>query len=307
MSLSSPFIVFTWVLWLAPVAGVATSETPGAAAGVRRIELRDAGEPLPEIRIAPGLSTTVLFDSPIRPEEVVLEERERFQRLGLSEDHLVLIPSSTFWHGERMRLEVRFRDGATPERAALLLVVDASQVERQVELYRRPRTAESYRQEVEELKTVRVRLQQEVEQLRLGGTPAGGGDALFAALARWEDIEMVPVSYQRMVSSIPVTVQKIKKLKMEPGWCFLRVVLVQPGEPGAWTASGSSLQDEQGRPVKVLRPLAQQRLDEAAENLDVVLLIPIVDGAAFRAGRYTLKLWNEGAGQSMTFEGLKVP
>ena len=115
MSGSPAFIVLAWgVLWAA-TAQAAAQEASGSGAMVRRIDVQ-AGTLAtpPEVRISPGQSTIVFFDARIRPEQLVLEGRERFQRFGVTEDHLVLVPSPTFREGERLRLEVPFHDGAAP-------------------------------------------------------------------------------------------------------------------------------------------------------------------------------------------------
>ncbi|WP_164014848.1 DUF2381 family protein [Pyxidicoccus trucidator] len=307
MSVSSPAIVMTCMLLLAPAADAAAPDMQQVAVGVRRVELRDARESLPEVHIGPGLSTTVLFDSPIRPDELVLEGRERFQRLGLSDDHLVLIPSATFRQGERLRLEVRFSDGAAPERAALSLVVDAARVDRQVELYRRPRTAESYRQEVEALKAAMARLQQEVERLPVPGATAVGGASWATTVAQVEEVEARQLPYLSVAVSAPVSVRAVWSLRLRQHWQALRVKL--HANPGAWMPTGASLRDEQGRFVNVLAPWAQVVVAHRVpqHNEPQIVVVALEDVAAFRPGGYTLKLWDEGTGQSVTFEGLQVP
>ncbi|MFP2912322.1 DUF2381 family protein [Pyxidicoccus sp. 3LFB2] len=303
MSFSSHLIVLTCVLMLSPVADAAAPDMQQVLAGVRRVELRDATESLPEVHISPGLSTTVLFDSPIRPDELVLEGRERFQRLGLSEDHLVLVPSSTLRQGERLRLEVRFSDAATPERAALLLVVDATRVERQVELYRRPRTAESYRLEVEELKTQMARLQREVKRLPVPDATSASGDAWVTTLLQWDTVEALEMHNLRVAIAAPVSVTDVWRLRLPGHWLALRVRL--EAKPGAWKPTGASLRDAQGRPVNVLRPWAQVGLSRNEPQFQRVVIV-VEDEASFRTGRYTLKLWDEGTGQSVTVEGLEL-
>jgi uncharacterized protein (TIGR02268 family) len=301
---SYSFIVLAWGLLLAPVANAADPGATETLAGVRRIDLRETGASLPEIHIGPGLSTTVLFDSPIRPDEVVLEGRERFQRMGMSEDHLVLIPSSTFRQGEQLRLEVRFRDGAAPERAAFSLVVDAARVERQVEIYRQPRTAESYRQEVEELKSGMARLRQEVGRHQRSNASSGDSHFLAAALVMKKDIIETPLTYGREDSSVPVSVKEVRLFRLPGYWVALCVSLTWRGRDGGWTAATAVLRDAQGQSIRVLRPWQQGPVSTKGGQK---VVIAIEDEAAFQTGRYTLKLMDEGGGTSVTLEGLAVP
>lgn len=303
MFASYSFIVLAGGLLLATVAEAAAPGVPEAPAGVRRIDLREKQGPIPEIHIGPGLATTLLFDSTIRPEEVVLEGRERFQRLGLSEDHLLLVPSSTFRQGEHLLLEVRFRDGATPERVAFLLVVDAARVERQVELYRQPRTAESYRQEVEELKSGMERLRQELVKLQPVNAPAGNRGSLFTIIEQLPEIQASMLSYAREDISAPVSVQKLQSLRVRGSWMVLRLKLSSI-KNGEWTAAGAAIQNSQGQAMKVLHPWQKGPVAPSSFQ-DVVIAM---EGAEeLPAGRYTLKLWDESGTRTVTLEGLDVP
>nr|WP_281404521.1 DUF2381 family protein [Pyxidicoccus fallax] len=285
---------------LSGAAGAADFETPG----VRRIELgADGGAPLPEIHIAPGLATVVFFDARIEPEHVVLDGRERFQRVGISEDHLALVPSATFREEERLRLEVRFHGGAVPERAAVMLVVDADRVERQVEVYRHPRTAESYRQEVAELKVVLSRLQREVEELRATRASDGIG-AVVASLRGTDGFADTNVSYQDPGSGFQLQPKGLRIIHMAQSWTGLKLKLVlrQPGED--WTAAEAELLDEQGLSVKV-RPPVQQMPVRFDQQADVV--VPLDDPNALRKGRYTLKLSDAGGRRPVVIQGIEVP
>lgn len=293
-------VVLAWALLLAPGAEAAEA-APVGTAGVRRIELRaDARASPPEVRIRPGYSTTLFFDSPILPEQVQLEGRERFQRVGVTGDHLALIPSSVLREGERLQLLVRFRDGALPELAALILVVDTTQVEPQVELYRHPRTAESYRQEVEELKAGVTRLRHEVERLRGAHLPARGIEALLAEADTQDALRFGVMVHQRVSSSFSARVIRGSVLSIQDQWTAFRIRLDMASEEAEWTAAGASFMDAQGRLFQTRPPWQPGPVRFKQEQVIVVL----VEGrVALRAGRYTLKLWDE-AGRTVTIEGV---
>jgi uncharacterized protein (TIGR02268 family) len=305
LSVSPSFIVLTWGLVLCSVAGAAEPEDSGATFGVRRIEVSaDPVTPLPEVHIAPGLSTTLFFDSRMEPERMVLEGHERFQRVGTSEDHLALVPSGTFRPGERLRLEVRFHDGAAPERIAVLLVVDAARVDRQVEVFRRPRRAESYRQEVEELKAGLLRLRREVERLRVIRAPEGGVEAWVAALQPTDEFMNRKLSHQRVDSRFPVYIWDMRNIRLGQTWAGLKVYLEMKEQGTEWTAVRAELLDAQGRKVKVLPPVQQAPL-RFKQHANV--MIPLEDARKLPKGVYTLKLVDEGGERPVIIEGIEVP
>ncbi|MCP3144696.1 DUF2381 family protein [Pyxidicoccus sp. QH1ED-7-1] len=276
----------------------------GPLEGVRRIELRgDLVSPLPEVHIAPGLSTTVFFDSRIHPDSVKLEGRERFHRLGIADDSLALIPSETFRPGERVRLEVRFREGGHPERAAVMLVVDAARVDRQVEFFRNPRTPEACRQEVEELKLTIQQQQRELERLRASKARPGDIEALIASVEGSDPFRIKTLSYQRVISPSRFAISNAKVVTMASRLQALRLQVSLREQGADWTAVGASLVDAQGRAVRVRSPWQREPLKPEMSRSVVVVL---EDASPLRKGRYTLKLWDEGGGRSMTIEGLEV-
>ncbi|HZI16112.1 MAG TPA: DUF2381 family protein [Myxococcus sp.] len=295
--------VLACALVLAPGAEAAP-EPSADPAGVRRIELRaDVHAPPPEVRIRPGYSTTFFFDSPIQTEQVELEGRERFQRVGITGDHLALIPSSSLREGEKLRLRLRFRDGALPEFASLSLVVDRHEVEQQVELYRHPRPAESYRREVEELKEGMTRLQREVERLREAAVPAVGVEPLLARFDAADSLQYEPLKYQRLSSSIQANAFRGAAISLQGKWIALRFMLETGAEEADWTAAGASLVDARGRLMKTRPPWQPGPVSFEQEQVIVVML---EEGANLRAGRYTLKLWDD-AGRTVTLEGVAPP
>ncbi|QAT86938.1 hypothetical protein EJ065_5404 [Corallococcus coralloides] len=115
------------------------------------------------IHIGPGVSTTLLFDTDIEQDQLSLESRAQFARVSTGSSVLVLVPSNDLQGGDSLKLSIPFKEaGSTlPSRLSLTLVVDSGAVDRQVEVYRRARSAESYRQEVQQLRAELERLRQE--------------------------------------------------------------------------------------------------------------------------------------------------
>jgi uncharacterized protein (TIGR02268 family) len=102
-----------------------------------------------EVRISPGLTTTLVFNAPLLHGGVVLEARERFRVVTVDETmgFVALLPSGALSPGQQLRLEVRFADGAVPTSITFSLMVHPTRAEPQVNVYRQPRSAESFQQE----------------------------------------------------------------------------------------------------------------------------------------------------------------
>jgi uncharacterized protein (TIGR02268 family) len=143
----------------------------------RRIELpADGPGDAAEVLISPGLSTTFFFDTPLQRGGMRLDRREHFRVVSLGEEAQVLnlLPGDELRPGDVVRLTVRFADDALPEGATFTLRVQAASAEHQVEVYRQPRDAASYRREA---RAERERAQQCLEALERvrveQGAPAG--------------------------------------------------------------------------------------------------------------------------------------
>jgi uncharacterized protein (TIGR02268 family) len=156
------FAVLPVLLWSSHVLAASPFEKE-AREGTLRMEVGAEEKGTRPIRIGPGVSTTLLFDTDIQQEQVSLESRAQFARVSTGSSVLVLVPSNDLQPGTALSLSIPFKDtGSTfPSRLSLRLVVDSSAVDRQVEIYRRARSAESYRQEVLQLRAELEHLRQE--------------------------------------------------------------------------------------------------------------------------------------------------
>ncbi|WNG56599.1 DUF2381 family protein [Archangium gephyra] len=113
----------------------------------RRVELTadNAGQAHP-VYISPNRLTGFIFHAPLQRGGVVVEERERFRSVTVDETAglVTLLPSGALSPERELLLTVRFADGEVPEWATFRLVVHPTRAERQVEVYRQSRSAESY-------------------------------------------------------------------------------------------------------------------------------------------------------------------
>ncbi len=136
------------------LVGTVALAQPQATKRWKRIERSisvNAGtaEPVQELRLAPNVVTTVLFDTDILPEAGALEGlRELFTRLGVQANHLLHKPAVAMPARGVPPLVVRFADTSAPQRLVLVLKTDADEVDSVVEVRRRPATAEQVEAEL---------------------------------------------------------------------------------------------------------------------------------------------------------------
>ena len=270
--------------------------------------LREVGE----VPIAPNFTTSFIFDTPVvQREGFILEERERFRQATLSEDGLLLtvLPSGDLPPGKRLKLTIRFADGALPTSVDLALVVSA-RAESQVEVYRRPRPGDSLQREAEQAKAGFQQCLTELERERVErGVPRG----LTGMLAL----------NQLNVNGIRAT-DILKDSTPRPGEAFKVVGVVSyradGGEEKApvvrlavelrlwnrgispWTPThaqlvGSGVRwDARVWPPKAIAP---GNLSRVLVEVEVPGLVP--------PGPYLLKLWDEDGPRTMTLSGVTFP
>jgi uncharacterized protein (TIGR02268 family) len=274
-SFSRRFLLATSTLW-----GAAAVAAPGVRMRERQerrlvlSELRP-GE-VPRVRVAPGVSTLLLFDAELGA--VSLEERGRFARVEVAGRALVLRPAEALEVGERLRLEVTFADGLAPARAVFALVTDPERVDGEVEVERRPRTAEE--------------LQLELDALR-----ARCGASALAQLALWGRL-----GRESLRSGAFTGRYSARGLEVKPPWVHRtsarRVLLIQVRNPqgAAPWAPGEALlwgMGEAAEPRSVPVYLDAFRLEPGDGGLVVV---EIETGAA---SRWRLEVREKGGERSI--------
>ena len=281
---------------------------PTCEAGTRYIELYpDAPSQPPEVCIRPELTLNLLFDAKLA--RVVVEGRERFRRVKVVDDTLMLVASEALHDGERVRVTVYFEDGAAPASATFVLVVHPSQAERQVEVSRHERTVASLRlgeqqarAEVQQCREEKARLQAECSrQVGLTGLIENG----------WLDEESViaqrlkKVTQRQGDSLVARKVISYRAVGLEGrGRVAVKVELRNTGTV-PWTPTGAAL-------------VGSKR--EALTGLTVWPLEPILPGKygsitvemnateSEAQGTYTLKLWAGEAGAGgVTLDGVTFP
>jgi len=98
-------------------------------------------DPTPEIRVAGGNLTILLFNAPLDRDSLEVD-RARFNLVDAGERSLTLLPTTDLGSEERLVLKVRFKD-RLPTQAVFALVSHPSEVDGTVEVAHRPDTLES--------------------------------------------------------------------------------------------------------------------------------------------------------------------
>jgi uncharacterized protein (TIGR02268 family) len=281
---------------------------PTCEAGTRYIELyADAPSKPTEVCIRPELTLNLLFDAKLA--RVVVEGRERFRRVKVVDDTLMLVASEALHDGERVPVTVYFEDGAAPASATFVLVVHPSQAERQVEVSRHERTVASLRQgeqqaraEVQQCREEKARLQAECSRLvGLTGLIENG----------WLGEEGVPARWLKEVIQHPgdalVARKVISYRAVGPegrGRVAVKVELRNTGKvpwtPTAAALVGSKHEELTGLTVWPLEPIPPGRF----RNITVEM-----NAAESEArGTFTLKLWAGEAGAGgVNLDGVTFP
>nr|WP_253894903.1 DUF2381 family protein [Corallococcus exercitus] len=272
--------------------------------GALRIEVGAEDTGARPIHIGPGVSTTLLFDTDIQQDQVSLESRAQFARVSTGSAVLVLIPSNDLPQGGSLKLSVPFKDvGSTlPSRLSLTLVVDSGSVDRQVEVYRRARSAESYRLEVQQLRTELDRLRQESASL-VG--EKGEQPFLRGLLMSSEDLPGLAVQRVEMQQDCkpPCSLLIEKSYSYTSGGRVAVMLLLRSADKMPWRIGRAVLVDQQGKKWESLPP-AQSRLITADAEARVVLEFDLKKAPT---GRYQLNVSDVEGNRAMQWNGLNFP
>ncbi|MFY0572812.1 DUF2381 family protein [Archangium lansingense] len=138
-----PLLVLLALSFGTPAA--AAAQPPARERQERQVVLpSNPGEPALEARVAAGVATYLRFDAPIDRAAVEVEGRAtRFRVVDPGERTITLEPTVEPGPGEKLVVRVRYKDGASPAGATLLLVSHPTLVDKEVEVVRRPRTLEA--------------------------------------------------------------------------------------------------------------------------------------------------------------------
>lgn len=268
---------------------LAQSHTSSSSSEVRRIDLGTRQGPAPaEIFIRPGGTTALLFDTSLARDAVTLEGRERFHRVVMGEDTLMLLPSDKLQEGTRLRLTLRFEDGSTPREANFLLVVAPGHFDAQVEVVSDPPRARNNRTETAQLEGELLRLREENARLRAEQGPTGLTGLFATGLLNEQGILGntlgQDLSTARSILSRETEAQVFRSISR----VAVALVLASAGHHLPWTASRATLRDTLGRHSHELR--AWQSKPLTAGDIEVLLILETEASPDELQGTYTLEL-----------------
>ncbi|WP_309892687.1 DUF2381 family protein [Archangium sp.] len=249
------------LLALALLAGAAQAAEPSAVprcAATSRIDVAaDATGHASEVCVSPDETTTFVFDSRLASGAVEVQPEGRLADSAQGKEGLTLhvIPKGDFLPGERVRVTVRFADGAAPASATFWLVGHAARRAQRVEVFRQPRPADVLKKEKDEAQAEARQCQEDKARL-LAERKEPGGLMGAAWLARngevesnfiWEDLKQHPANALRTESAKRYSQ---REGETHPGSMAVRLQLANPGtEP--WTAAGAVLKDATGAEVEL--------------------------------------------------------
>ncbi|WP_224366802.1 DUF2381 family protein [Hyalangium versicolor] len=300
-------VLVAWVL-VTGTSASAQSLSPPCETGTRYIQLRmepSAQEPV--LCISPDESTTLLFhDAELLPESLSVEGAERFKLVDMGRTIIRLEPSERMVPGERLRLTVRFRDGAAPVSAFFWLVVRPGQAEPWVEVYRHKRTIESFQQELAEKNTQLRRCQEDHARVRAEGQSPGGLTGLLAMELMGE----TGVVARNLVNGLdwrPLKATRVGNAKSYRAATRVAVLLtlMSPKAGSLWRIGRVELVGPDHRSRRLATPWQGEAV--GPEGPMRRLVIEAEAAEAETPGEFTLKIWSEDGTESITFTGITFP
>ncbi|MCP3105335.1 DUF2381 family protein [Myxococcus sp. K15C18031901] len=289
--------------------GAALAQSPQAAAGlsVRRIELvAEDGQPVGEVAVSPGLSTVFIFDSDLGRDGVVLEAPERFVVLDVGLSTLRLVPSERMSMGDRLRLTVRFQDGAAPASATFVLVAHPARSEAHVEVYRRKRGIETYQEEVRQARVEAEKCKEENERLRAERSAPDGLTGLIST----DVLSGHGVEYREVTKDVSqgpggAAARSLVRAYRAAHRVAIEVHLKPVGDAQSWTAREATLRGKGGEELRVLQVWQSGPVVPGPGYQRVV--VEAESSSEFPQGPFTLKLWDVDGRRTVTLTNVVFP
>jgi uncharacterized protein (TIGR02268 family) len=266
----------------------------------------------PVVCISPDVPLTLRFDTPLRPESLRMEARERFADVAPGLRSLLLVPPQKLEAGERFTLEVCFADGAAPACATFLLLAHPALGMSQVKVFREPRSGASFQEAEKAARAEARQCQEEVRRLRTErGAPEGLRGVLASGLLVAGRVAFKDLSESATrAKGDALRWDAVRSYRAE-GRVAVEVMLTNLGTV-PWTAAGAVLRGPRG---EVLKPLALWQ-PEPVPPADAVpeaqdkwprVVVEVLAAEAEARGTYTLTLWDAQQQRTVTLGNVTFP
>lgn len=310
MSIPLPAAPLLLVLLVTPPATAQPAAGEWDAGGERHVELTadNAGQAHP-VYISPNRLTGFVFHAPLQRGSVEVEDRERFRAVVVDEAAglVTLLPSGALPPGRELMLTVRFADGAVPGWATFRLVVHATRAERQVEVFRQPRSAESYRQGERQERERAERCEARLAQVEAEAQRPGGLTGLIDAglVGKSEGVAGKQLTYD-------LTQRPGETLRVSEAFSYRareRVAVelwVENTGTQPWTAEGLEAVEwvSEGARLRVLRVWQSRPMAPG----DRALLVVEAEASPEQVrGTFLLELGEAGGARTLTVRGVTFP
>lgn len=302
MFASLPAELLMMLLLVGSSATAKTCPPPGEVEG-RCIELMaDGTAQVSEVQISPGQTTTFIFDSDVRADGLTLEGRERFEVVDPGKRTLTLVPSEEMRGEKPSEVTVCFADDAAPACATFRLVVHPAIGERQVRIFRQPRSVASVQAELKKSYEENARLRAENERLRTERDRPDGLTGLFASGMMGE--KGIPCSRVDFVlrPKAALSAQRVITCR-SPGRILMRVELQNPDGAAPWTVQGAKLVGSKGEELKgsIWPPTP------VLPGMSLTLYIEARAEDTRTVGPFVLKLWEADGPRTVTLGNVTFP
>ncbi|MFP2929236.1 DUF2381 family protein [Pyxidicoccus sp. 3LG] len=302
MSSSPSLALLATFMLLLPRTAYAQPALPTCEQEAPTVELvaSDAGR-LPEVCIRPGRTTAWVFDSPLLPESLNLEDHDRFQVVESGRRSILVVPSEALRVGTRLKLTVRFADGALPVSVEFILVVHPTRATRQVDVSRRPRTADSLGTELKLLLEENARLRMELSQV-----PRSGGltELLSARLVDERGVSTRSIHHRasRQPGAAVLTHEASSQRSARRVLVLMDLENLDASRP--WTTRTARLTAASGRDLEVLMVSQSKPMPPGGTSR---IIIEASANPTEALGIHTLMLMEADGVRSLTVEGITFP
>lgn len=241
---------------LTVLLGLTASAQPLSAARERqgrRVALSSGpSDPVPELRVAAGVLTTLVFDAPLDRSSVELEGRERFRLVDAGDRSLVLEPAVDLGPGERLGLRVLFAGSSSPIQGQFILITRRAEVDTRIEVFRRKDSVELLQAELAEMRAQVKAQADELQALRAVRSSGGPAELIMSGMLDHSGVQVSLIKTERaQAHGVPLIVESATSFRA-PTWAAISVKVRNHGKNSWAPASARLVNPRRGTSLGVL-------------------------------------------------------